>query len=257
MLTYSEKIVRKYKVCGGETPRFFLGQERARLLRKGFDEMHNVGWRYGVEKLSLQTLVHFYQQLYIPFINKKENAKLHSLVDRYASRIEAKAVNDQIFFGFVRNEIWVLLAGGIFISKWKSDSTQKTASLGFRAYDDTFSIYKQKLWNFIEFLFFEWALAGNHQLITRGQDRNGVWALGGSVGLALHKIEEHFLPYVPEYFEPRILDVKLLSQPTLFFLAPNWDGQCTKVCLFLADKRDDLAQIQSLFAKRGLDLCLC
>lgn len=254
-LNYSEKVVRKYPLTGNEDPRFFLGQEKTRLLKKGFEECNERWWRYAIEKLNRSCLEEFYKQLYIPFVQKKHNAVIHDLPERYTERIEKNAESDQIFFASMRNEKQYLVAWGIFISKGE-DSKKKTASLGFRAYNEDIIIKKQKLWNFIEFMFYERAITHKHTTITRGQDRNGAGECSSAIGLALHKIEAHFLPFLPQQPNFLTIDTQCIHNPTLFFMEPNEFGQFTKALLYHAYMLSSLKEIQQLFKRRGIDLIL-
>lgn len=248
MISFSEKIVWRYEIQGNETPRFFLGQEKTRQIKKGIEEMKNNWFFFNVSKMKEEDL-NLFIPLYSSFIKQKHNSNPHNLKDRYLERLEQELESNQIFFASIKNNT-ILVGGGIFILKAKTE--KKIASLGFRADDESLLFRKQKLWTYLEYLFYERALSNNIHSLSRGQDRNGAWWIGSGIGIALHKLESKFRPKVPTTENILQIDEKNIQEPTLFFLNPNDKGYFQEAKLIHSEKYKQAKDLKSALEKRGI-----
>lgn len=137
----------------------------------------------------------------------------------------------------------------------KNKQAEKILSLAYRAYDDEVIVNKQRLGNYIEALYFLHGKSLEVDWFSAGQDRNGYGYFGGSLGLALHKLENHFLPIRVQ--NPLLREEELdFNEPTLIFQDNSENGYFKKAILYNASSAENLIKIQEMFQKRGLELIL-
>ncbi len=248
-VSFDEKIVRRLKNTKDFLLKDFLGTKKTKELQKGFELMKEKERKAEVVPLSIYRLERFYHEVYAPFIAKKQNAEVFNLISRFSDRIQEN--KEELYFAKITN--WsTLLAGGVFVMENKQAA--KILSLAYRAYDEV-TVNKQRLGNYIEALYFLHGKTLEVDWFSAGQDRNGYGYFGGSLGLALHKLENYFLPMRAE--NPLLREEELdFDEPTLIFQDSNDNGYFKRAVLYNPSSAENLIKIQEMFQKRGLELIL-
>lgn len=239
-----QKVCR-YLNATSDTKRFSLWKEKCRLVRQGFARMDIDGYTYGVLPLTIDLLSDFIP-VYTAYINSKENASVADLSDIYKSRIES---GESIYFWYVRSPEGTLLAGGIFVHKVLLG--KDTLTLWFRANVSTFVYNKLQLWYYIESMFFDFGEQLGIEQFSRGKDRNGYGLFWANIGLCMHKLQLHFLPFIVDNSILIDVDISTIFQDCVFFVDPNIDNQFTRVVLYTLDS-DSHSHFISLAEKRWL-----
>jgi len=171
-------------------------------------------YTYGTQLLTHENLKQFYW-LYQRYINTKKNAKISDLISIYTSRIDAW---EKIYLWYIKK--WTqLLWWGIFIDKITYE--KRWLVLWFRAFEwDIFN--KLSIGYYIEYLYFLFGLELNIEVFTRWADRNGYGLFWSNIGLAIHKVQLHFVPYLNEINKNEIeIDPVSIQQETIIFSQSN------------------------------------
>jgi hypothetical protein len=225
-----------------------FGKEKVRIMNLWREEIKKNGYTFWIERLTLESLINFYNTLYISFIKQKEKAIVFPLIERLEWRIQQ---GEEIFFGCIKKE-QKLLAGGIFFHKQKGQ--RKGISLWYRAYDEQITIHNLKLGYYIEYLFYQFGIEYNVDFFSRGKDRNWYGYLGTSIWISLHKIELHHLPYPDKEANFIEIDEDIIKQDSLFFLCSEQGKFLSEVRLYCNKSSEEIERIYGIVGKRWFAL---
>lgn len=233
------------------TFRYLLGQEKLRLIKKWIIEMEEKSYQFWVKSMNLEELKEFYE-LYSHFISKKENAKVHNLIELYTDRIQN---TDEIYFWYIRDETGNLLAWWIFVYKKDGELNKKVSITWFRAYNPDMFISKLYLWYYIEYFYYQRSIEDvKVEYLSRWRDRNAYGTLGTNIGLAIHKLQFKFLPFCS--WNMVELEEKNINPETLVFLNPNSNWLYQKALLYTKLSEEEIEKKYWLIKKRGIELVI-
>lgn len=217
-------------------------------MEQWFATMKEQWYTYGTEPLNHKNLQQFYL-LYQKYIHTKKNAKISDLIDIYTSRIDNW---EKIYIWYIKK--WThLLWWGIFINKVTYG--KRWLVLWFRAFEsDVFN--KLSIGYYIEYLFFLLGLELGIEVFTRWSDRNGYGLSWSSVGLAIHKVQLHFIPYLHENNKNRIeVDPISIQQETIIFSQNNTSSDVLHtVNIWTSLNRGEAEKQYNIFTKRWFDV---
>lgn len=228
--------------------RYILWKEKFKLLSKWFEELTNNGYSCGIEPLTLTNLEDFYLSIYQKEIEKKNNANVFNLIDKFKDRIHT---DEDIQFAFIKKGN-ILLAWGIFTRKIEKNNN--VCILWFRSYEKI-KIQWLFLGYYIEYMFYKRALENNVEFISRGRDRNCYGAMWSNIGLPIHKLQYKFLPYCLWKENPEIsIDESSLDTETLIFVEPNTEHLYTKAILYTDKTPEEIKKEYAVIEKRWIQL---
>lgn len=223
-------------------------KEKLKHLEQGFAIMKEQWYTYGTKILTHEDLKQFYE-LYHKYISKKNNAKISDLIEIYTQRIDA---GESIYIWYIKK--WSqLLWWGIFIDKVTHQ--KRWLVLGFRAFEWDI-LHKLSIGYYIEYLYFLLWLDLGVEIFTRWIDRNWYGLLWSNIGLAIHKIQLHFVPHIPEEKNNKIeIDPTSIQQETIIFSSkdPSSDALST-VNIWASWPHSEIEKKYSIFTKRWFDI---
>jgi hypothetical protein len=77
-----------------------MNKETIRKIKKDIKTLETEKITFGIEPLTTENLTDFYQNIYVPIIGNKNNAKVHNLLEK----IEIGGISDNNrFLIFIRN----------------------------------------------------------------------------------------------------------------------------------------------------------
>lgn len=227
--------------------KYILWKEKYKLLWQGFKDMTKSWYTYWIAPLNEENLYNFYHTLYKEETEKKNNAKVTDLIEKYKDRIK----KEDIQFAYIKHND-ILLAGGIFINRIEENNT--IYNLWFRSYEKM-KINWLYLWYYIEYLFYEHSLKNKVDFLSRGRDRNCYGALWSAIWLAIHKLQYKFSPYCLWKDNPKVsIDEKNIKADTLIFTEPNKDNIYTKAVLYTNKTHEEIKKQFAVIEKRWISL---
>lgn len=215
-----KKIARFMEVNTTTTIKNIFGKTKYKDINKMrlFIENHPDIYTTGVTPLTVHNLEEFYV-LYKQSIATKHNAKIYNLLEIYTPQILAW---QQLYFSFVK-EHNKIIAGSISCLKtlkWKPTlvgcvkASIPTSNLPWALY-------------YVEYLFFTLGLNLHVQQFCAGKDRNCYGTLWESIWLAIHKLQNHYLPYQSSDKQEFTIEEVNIKNETLLFV-PNLSKN--KIC---------------------------
>lgn len=242
------KIARFMNIADTTNIRDIFWKNRFKHIKKIINTIGNNPNIYseGIKKATLEDLQEFYV-LYKEEIIKKNNAKVYNLIEIYKPQILGWK---QIYFSYIR-ENNVLLAW--WISVYRILRGKETLMGCVKAWKNT-DVMPSILY-YIEYLFFRLWLELHVKQFSAGKDRNAYWYLGESIWLAIHKLQNHYLPYKSndkEEFE--IEDDEIKDETILFIPNPNKNNLCDKATLRTNKTQEQIEEEFVLLKKRWISL---
>jgi len=206
--------------------RNIFGKHKFKGIKKIITTIENNSERYiwNIKKATLEDLIEF-NELYKQEIGKKYNSKIYDLINIYEPQILSW---NNIYFSYLR-ENNILIAWWISshkISRWK-DTLAGCIKVWENIKIDWISILY-----YIEYLFFTLGMKLNVKQFSAGKDRNCYGYIWENIWLAIHKLQNHYLPYESsdkEEFE--IEENDILNETMLLIPNPNKNYFCDKAIL--------------------------
>jgi hypothetical protein len=208
---------------------FSLWKEKIRLIRKWFDGMLSSSYSFGMTSLTTSLLEEFYP-FYMSYISTKPNARITNLIEYYNHRL----LIDDLYFSFVRDSSWQLLAGCIIVNKMIQG--KQTLMLSFRASLPDVSFQKLRLGYYLEYLFFDLGLSLWVAQYSRWRDRNGYGLFGSDIGVCIHKLQLHFSPYVANKSIEILIEESKIKKSSLFLVNAENSWKLASMILYLDPK---------------------
>lgn len=244
-----KKIARFMDTKDKKNTKDILGKNKSKALRKLITtiEKNKKTYTRWIVKATIEDIAEFYN-LYKEEVVKKHNAKIYDILNTYTNKILSW---EDIYYNYFK-ENNILLAGGIIAHK---QLKKKETLVGCAKIGKDIKIENIGIMYLIEYLFFTFGLELKVQQFCAGKDRNCYWYKGENIWLAIHKLQNHYLPYQssdPEEFE---IDEKDITTETLI-LVPNTEKEnvCDKAILRTNKSKKQIDEEYLLCTKRWISL---
>jgi len=203
----------------------------------------------GIEKLSKENLDHFYNNIYVPFINTKSHPNVIDL----PKRIKELEEKWKIFYIWYVKKDWDIIWWIIFfnrLSNW-----YKIVWASFRWIKKNESNLDIPIWNLLEYLFFSECIKLWADILSKWKSSNCIWSLVWSwIWVALHKLKQKFLPYTLSDNQLIEIDESKINKDTLIFLDPDENGKYTKAIIYTKNDIIETKKFYWLIEKRWIKL---
>lgn len=228
-----EKIIRRLKNTNWGIASI-MNKETIRKIKKDIKTLETEKITFGIEPLTTENLTDFYQNIYVPIIGNKNNAKVHNLLEK----IEIGGISDNNrFLIFIRN-------GNTLLGGWICNYIHNKLRFNYKCNTKEPMYLKAWFWKLIDFLFFSFWIEKSVEYFTYWMDRNWYWGIWAMNGLCRHKLLLWFIPYSSPKNIMIEIDEQSINTPTIIFDEPNEKEEFKKVVLLhREDKTDNYIEI--------------
>lgn len=242
------KIARFMEIDDTTTIKNIFGKNKYKQLQKMITtiESNQNMYTWSIKKATVEDIIVFYT-LYKKEIIKKFNAKVYDLVSLFTEQI--RSWKDIYFSSLLQNN--KLIAW--WIASYKLLRWKTTLVGAVKVWEN---VAIEWLWvlYYIEYLFFTLGLQLKVQQFSAGKDRNCYWSTWESIWLAIHKLQNHYLPYQSSDTTNFEIEEKSISVETMLLIPnPDKNNFCDKAIIRTDKSKEQLSDLV-LFEKRWISL---
>lgn len=215
-----EKVVRKIKNKNWDISDI-IRKDTLRKIRKDIEKLKTENIIFGIERLSEVNLMNFYENIYLPIIGKKDNAKTNLILEKLTPE-EIKKGNR--FFIFIKKE-------NTLLGWWICNYINNSLKFSYKANLEEEIDLKAWFWTIIDFIFFSFWLEKSVEYFSYWVDRNWYWGIGSAPWVCLHKLLLWCIPYTPAENKTIEINEKEIKEPTIIFDLINKDWEFSEAIL--------------------------